>query len=106
MRMDGGGRRGFLKSAGLVVPGLALAGELPLRQAQQAFCRKGAAEMGHPERSFVPAFYDVRAFGAAGDGKTIDTPAINQAIGAAAAGGGNGLFSGWKLFVLFDPSQE
>ena len=32
--------------------------------------------------------YDVRAFGAAGDGKTIDSPAINKAIEAAAAAGG------------------
>lgn len=32
--------------------------------------------------------YDVRAFGATGDGKTIDTPAVNRAIEAAAAAGG------------------
>src|SRR5579864_841342 len=32
--------------------------------------------------------YDVRIFGAKGNGKTIDTPAINRAIEAAAAGGG------------------
>jgi polygalacturonase len=31
---------------------------------------------------------DVRAFGAAGDGKTLDTAAINRAIDAAAAAGG------------------
>ena len=36
-------------------------------------------------RAFV---YDVRAFGARGDGKTLDTPAINKAIEAAAASGG------------------
>jgi len=35
-----------------------------------------------------PATFDVRAFGAAGDGKTIDSPAINAAIEAAAAAGG------------------
>ena len=29
--------------------------------------------------------YDVRAFGAKGDGRTLDTPAINKAIEAAAA---------------------
>jgi polygalacturonase len=35
-----------------------------------------------------PAVNDVRAFGAKGDGKTLDTPAINKAIDAAAAAGG------------------
>ncbi len=32
--------------------------------------------------------YDVRAFGAKGDGQTLDTPAINKAIDAAAGAGG------------------
>ena len=32
--------------------------------------------------------YDVRRFGAAGDGTTIDTPAVNKAIDAAASAGG------------------
>jgi polygalacturonase len=35
-----------------------------------------------------PMMFDVRAFGATGDGKTVDSPAINAAIGAAAAAGG------------------
>jgi polygalacturonase len=35
-----------------------------------------------------PASFDVRTFGAAGDGKTLDTDAINKAINAAAAAGG------------------
>jgi polygalacturonase len=34
------------------------------------------------------AVYSVRAFGARGDGRTVDTPAINRAIEAAAAAGG------------------
>jgi polygalacturonase len=39
------------------------------------------------------ALFNVRAFGATGDGKTVDTPAINRAIeGVAAAGGGTLVF--------------
>jgi len=46
--------------------------------------------------SVAPAFgqlpatspYNIRAFGAAGDGRTLDSPAINRAIAAAAAAGG------------------
>jgi polygalacturonase len=36
--------------------------------------------------------FDVRAFGAKGDGKTLDSPAINQAIDAASAAGGGTVF--------------
>jgi polygalacturonase len=35
-----------------------------------------------------PRVFDVRAFGAVGDGQTIDSPAIDRAIEAAAAAGG------------------
>jgi polygalacturonase len=35
-----------------------------------------------------PLFFDVRHFGATGNGKTLDTPAVNAAIEAAAAAGG------------------
>jgi len=36
--------------------------------------------------------YNVRAFGAKGDGKALDSPAINKAIDAAAAAGGGTVF--------------
>ncbi|TAM79243.1 MAG: glycoside hydrolase family 28 protein [Acidobacteria bacterium] len=36
--------------------------------------------------------FNVRAMGAAGDGKTVDTPAINKAIEAAASAGGGTVF--------------
>jgi len=43
----------------------------------------------------APVLFDVRSFGATGDGRTIDTPAVNRAIdAAAAAGGGTVLFPG------------
>jgi polygalacturonase len=37
-------------------------------------------------------FYSVKTFGAAGDGKTLDTSAINKAIEAAAAAGGGTVY--------------
>jgi len=36
--------------------------------------------------------YDVRAFGAKGDGQTLDTPAINKTIETAAAAGGGTVY--------------
>jgi polygalacturonase len=38
------------------------------------------------------AIYDVRTYGAVGDGKTVDSPAINKAIEAAAAAGGGTVY--------------
>ena len=58
----------------------------------------GAAVTGLPALSMAGApqqeaasaqgIFDVRRYGAAGDGKTVDTPAVNRAIEAAAAAGG------------------
>jgi polygalacturonase len=47
-----------------------------------AAARKAAAP------ALSPMQFDVRAYGATGDGKTVDSPAINKAIEAAAAAGG------------------
>ncbi|MGD0470621.1 MAG: glycosyl hydrolase family 28-related protein [Terriglobales bacterium] len=47
-----------------------------------------------PNTEPISAIFNVRQYGAAGDGKTLDTDAINRAIdGAASAGGGVVLFS-------------
>jgi len=44
-------------------------------------------------RAYDASVYNVKSFGAKADGKTLDTPAINKAIdAAAAAGGGTVLF--------------
>ncbi len=73
-------RRDFLRSGGLGVAGVALPSV-----ALAASDRHGPTEQ-------QPVF-NVRSYGAAGDGKTADTPAINRAIEAAAtAGGGTVLF--------------
>ncbi len=49
--------------------------------------RAGAAPAEAPAPG-VAGVYDVRAFGAKGDGTTLDTDAVNNAITAAAAAGG------------------
>ena len=66
-------RREFLKRASAGLAGGALATGLGGRMANAA--------------ALLGAF-DVKAFGAKGDGKTVDTPAINKAIEAAVAAGG------------------
>src|SRR5882757_9409410 len=54
-----------------------------------------AAPQSHFSRAAVAAesnIYDVKTFGATGDGKTLDTPAINKTIDAAAAAGGGTVY--------------
>src|SRR6202522_232634 len=46
-------------------------------------------------------FFDVRTYGAAGDGKAVDTPAINKAIEAAAAAGGGTVFFPAGTYMCF-----
>ncbi len=57
----------------------------------------------HPSASPTLGIFDIRSYGAVGDGKTVDTPAINKAIeAAAAAGGGTVLFPAgtWLCFSI------
>jgi polygalacturonase len=56
-----------------------------------------------PAGSNTPILFDIRTYGAVGDGKTVDTPAVNKAIeAAAAAGGGTVVFPAgtWLCFSI------
>src|SRR5262245_30700964 len=76
-------RRNFLRTGSLGIAATALPAA-SLAATKQA-----------PSSSSSTGIYDVRTFGATGDGKTVDTPAINKAIETAAAAGGG--------VVLFPP---
>jgi polygalacturonase len=75
-------RRRFLKNAGLAgVAGIAVGANVTRSAAQT---KAGSEHAG--------LVYDVRAFGASGDGKTLDTAAINRAIETAAVAGGGTVY--------------
>src|SRR5579862_2408973 len=77
-------RREFLRHSSLGTLSALVPGALGSTTAAQAQTNAGAP---------VSGFFDVRAFGATGDGKSIDTAAVNRAIEAAAsAGGGTVIF--------------
>jgi polygalacturonase len=77
-------RRDFMKLAGSGLTGGALA----------AMVANPAPGLAQAHNQAAGASFDVKRFGARGDGKTIDTPAIDRAIeAAAAAGGGSVRFS-------------
>src|SRR2546430_3200175 len=67
-------RRNFLKMTGAGIVGLGAPASLAGAEGNHA-----PAAAGH---------YHVRVFGAKGDGKTLDTPAVNKAIEVAAAARG------------------
>jgi polygalacturonase len=69
-------RREFLKLSGAIVLGIGAGGPVHSVEANRT---------SNPE---APADFNVRDFGATGDGKTLDTLSINKAIDAAAAVGG------------------
>jgi len=66
-----------------------------------------ASAVGYVARAEVPrvadakVLFDVRGYGAVGDGKTVDSPAINRAIEAVAAVGGGTLVFPAGTYVCF-----
>src|SRR5664279_6398278 len=87
---DGKGtRRGFLKGTGVAMAG---------------FVGGSTSASGYatasPEAT-ARRIFDVREFGAKGDGKTLDTPSINKAIEAAAAAGGGTVYFGAGSYLSY-----
>jgi polygalacturonase len=73
-------RRGFLRSTGAAVVGLVAGRQV------------GATNRVPAAEEEVHAGFNVRQFGAKGDGKSFDTSAINKAIETAAAAGGGTVY--------------
>jgi polygalacturonase len=61
----------------------------------------GEAQTANRGGPGAEAMYNVRTFGATGDGKTVDTPAINKAIEAVAAAGGGTLVFPAGTYLCF-----
>jgi polygalacturonase len=87
---DGKGtRRGFLKGTGAAVAGL-VGGSTGASGYAEAL----------PEAT-TRRIFDVREFGAKGDGATLDTQSINKAIEAAAAAGGGTVYFGAGSYLSY-----
>jgi polygalacturonase len=81
-------RRDLLKVSSLAIPGT---------MGQVAF---GMTPVTNAQEPNVATF-NVRTYGATGDGKTVDTPAINRAIEAAAGAGGGVIVFPAGIYVCF-----
>jgi polygalacturonase len=86
MRRRNNSRREFLSSTAAAISGVGASSLLAAGEHQNAASER--------EARLGPASFNVRSFGAAGDGRRFDTTAINNAIEAAAHTGGTVLFPG------------
>src|SRR5581483_5711995 len=71
----------------------------PLALGSAAVGRTAPAQS--PQSVAAEGFFNVRSYGATGDGKTVDTPAINKAIETVAAAGGGTLFFPAGTYMCF-----
>src|SRR5690349_16405891 len=83
MSIDKNSRRNFLQLSGTGLAGMGLSTALLSRTSALTTGQAGTVPRSAKVLRPFP-MYDVRAFGAKGDGKAIDTPAVNKAIDAAA----------------------
>jgi len=84
MSIDRNERRRFLKAAGAGVAGSAV-----FALGENAFAQGSREAQGSASSDLL---YPVTAFGAKGDGETLDTGAVNRAINAASQAGGGIVF--------------
>src|SRR5580704_1103627 len=82
-------RVGSLGAAGAALPAVSFAAA-----SSSADSNPGAAPG-------LGVFFNVHNYGATGDGKTVDTPAINRAIDAAASAGGGLVLFPSGVYVCF-----
>ncbi|CAN5532115.1 glycoside hydrolase family 28 protein [soil metagenome] len=73
----------------------------PFALAAAATAAPSAFAFAPAKPATAPLLFDVRAYGAIGDGKAVDTPAINKAIEAAAAAGGGTVYFPAGTYVCF-----
>ena len=85
-------RRSFLRTGGLGVAAAAIPAASLAAAAQAEPALAAAAAQG---------VFDVRTYGAAGDGKTLDSEAVNRAIDAAAGVGGGVVFFPAGTYLCF-----
>ena len=84
-------RRDFLRTGGLGMAAAAIPAASYASQGKEG-AATGTAALG---------IFDVRKFGATGDGKTLDTDAVNHAIEAAAAAGGGVVLFPAGTYICF-----
>jgi polygalacturonase len=69
--------------------------------AASAGAARGSSALAASESGKAIGSFNVRSFGATGDGKTLDSPAINRAIEAVAAAGGGTVYFPAGIYACY-----